>query len=783
VEDQYGPSKIQWADTWHLPAQEKRLYDFSMKTWTSICLVVLTPFLIPNAAHAWQMKQAPLMSQWANQVDTNAPLPEYPRPQMVRKDWQNLNGIWQFQAGDTNDAVPAGKTLSEEILVPFPMESPISGVMAYHPRSWYRRTFTVPPAWRGKRIILHLDAVDWESEVFINGASVGIHKGGYDPISYDITGQLKGSSPQELIVRVYDPTDDAGEARGKQTLSPGGIMYASSSGIWQPVWIEPVAAAGISDLKIVPDVDNARLNLTVNTLATDGVSVSVTVSSNGVPVATVTGAPNTELNIAVPKPRLWTPDQPFLYDLKIATIQGGTAKDTVTSYFGMRKISVGTVDGIKKMLLNNQFVFQIGPLDQGFWPDGNYTAPTDAALRYDIEQEKALGFNMVRKHIKVERARWYYWADKLGILVWQDMPSANSYISRGRRAQPLDNPQFRTELIRMVETHWNSPAIIVWVLFNESQGQHDTADLVNEIAAKDPSRLVNQASGGRAFGVGDIMDVHSYPHPNSPTTTNQVRACGEFGGIAWHVDGHLWNPTRPGTSYVLASSLDKFATMYDGFINEAITLKSDRGLSAAVYTEITDVENECNGLLTYDRVMKADVNKIRTSNRKAITALLTLTTVVPASRDQGITWKYTTNTPAADWFATKLDDAGWASGQAGFGSEGRTPWSTSDIWIRREFALGSLTPKELDQLVFNCWHNSDCEVYINGVLAAKADGRSTTYTIVPIEATGKAALVQNGTNIFAVHCHRNRGGQFIDVGLSSAEFHTDPVAAATGLEK
>ncbi len=717
------------------------------------------------------MKPAPLLTRWAGQVDANAPLPEYPRPQMMRTDWLNLNGLWQFQAGDASDAVPAGKTLSGEILVPYPMESPLSGVMAYHPNSWYRRTFTVPPAWSGRRIILHLDAVDWESEVFVNGASVGVHKGGYDPISYDITGQIKGDGPQEIIVRVYAPVDNAGEPRGKQTLYPHGIMYTSSSGIWQPVWLEPVAPAGISDLKIVPDVDHARLHLTVNTFAAAGVSVSVTVISNEVPVATATGRPNTELNLPIPNPSLWAPDHPFLYDLKITALQAGLPVDTVTSYFGMRKISVGTIGGVKKMLLNDRFVFQLGPLDQGFWPDGNYTAPTDDALRSDIEQEKALGFNLVRKHIKVERARWYYWADKLGILVWQDMPSVNSYT---RNPQPIDAPQFRVELNRLVETHWNSPAIIMWVIFNESQGQHDTENLVHEIAAKDPSRLVNQASGGRHFGVGDILDVHSYPAPGCPDTTTQVRACGEFGGIGCQVPGHLWDATKAGGNYTKANDPAELTRKYDRFINDLLALKSNQGLSAAVYTEISDVENECNGLLTYDRVMKADVNLIRASNLKAIAGRLTITPVIPVSRETGIPWKYTTNAPAADWFAAQFDDAGWNSGTAGFGNNGRTPWGTQNIWLRREFNLGAVTPQELDQLVFYAYHRQSCEIYLNGVLAAKPDGNTSTYVMEPINAGAKAALIQNGNNVLAVHCHRAaRGGQFIDVGLSKAEIQSD----------
>ena len=738
-----------------------------MKKQITFYAIVLAASFFSATVQAWQMKQAPLMTRWASQVDTNAPLPEYPRPQMVRADWLNLNGLWQFQAGETNDAVPAGKNLAEEILVPFPMESPLSGVKAYHPFSWYRRMFTVPPAWSGKRVILHLDAVSWESEVFVNGTSVGVHKGGYDPISYDITDQVKGDGPQELVVRVFAPVDNAGEPRGKQTLHPRGIMYTSSSGIWQPVWLEPVDAVGITNLKIVPDVDNAKLKLTVTSPVSEKTSVSVTVSSNGLTVATATGAPNSEMNIPIPNPALWSPDHPFLYDLKISTLHDGAVKDTVTSYFGMRKISVGTVGGIKKMLLNNQFLFQIGPLDQGFWPDGNYTAPTDDALRSDIEQEKALGFNMVRKHIKVERARWYYWADKLGILVWQDMPSINSYT---REKQPIDAPQFRTELNRMVETHWNSPAIILWVLFNESQGQHDTEALVHEIAAKDPSRLVNQASGGTHFGVGDLLDVHSYPTPGCLFSETQVRVCGEFGGIGCQVPGHLWDPAKAGGNYTKANDTTELARKYDQFIKDVVAFKSNEGLSAAVYTETTDCENECNGLLTYDRVMKTDVNQIRASNLKAINGNLKLTPVVPTSSKAGVSWKYTTNAPAADWFTAKFDDAAWASAPAGFGQGGRTDWRGSDIWLRQKFSLGALTPKEMEQLVFDVSHREGCEIYLNGVLAGNLDGQTSTYVVEPIPAGVKATLIPNGTNIIAVHCHKApRGGQFIDAGLSKAE--------------
>jgi len=487
------------------------------------CLSIVVPAL---GAAGWQMKQAPLMTPWAALVDTNNPLPEYPRPQMVRSNWLSLNGIWQFQPGATNDPVPVNQTLAALILVPYPMESAISGVMQYSAFSWYRRTFTVPAAWSGKRIILHLDAVNWRARVYINGRQVGVHKGGYDQITYDITSYLSRGGTQELIVQVYNPVDNGGQPRGKQTLYPGGIMYTSSSGIWQPVWLEPVDASGISDLQIVPDVDNARLRLTVNTYATNGMTVVATVLSNGLAIKTVTGNPQTQLAVLVPNANPWSPDNPFLYDLQIFAVHNGVTNDTVSSYFGMRKVSLKVVNGVPEIYLNNRPYFEMGPLDQGFWPDGIYTAPTDAALAFDLQQEKALGFNMVRKHIKVEPQRWYYWADKLGLLVWQDTPSCNSYTGNPT-PPPVDANQFISELTRMVQTHWNCPAIIMWDIFNEAQGQENTSGGVGQtntaylaklVKTLDPSRLVNQASGGNYYGVGDVLDNHSYPAPGNPSS-------------------------------------------------------------------------------------------------------------------------------------------------------------------------------------------------------------------------------------------------------------------------
>ncbi len=755
--------------------QNRLAQSLKLACLSSLCLFV------GAQAEAWQMQTAPLMTRWAALVDTNAPLPEYPRPQLVRNDWLNLNGLWQFQAGATNDAVPVGQTLAGEILVPYPMESAISGVMKYHEFSWYRRLFTVPTAWSGKKIILHLDAVNWQSAVYVNGKKVGEHKGGYDLLSYDLTPYLSGSGEQELIVQVYNPVDKGSQPRGKQTLYPGGIMYLASSGIWQPAWLEPVDAAGVSDVQLVPDIDHAQLHLTVNTYANDGVTVVATALKNGEVVSTVTGQAATELTLPVPDATLWSPENPFLYDLKISTIHNGVTNDTVTSYFGMRKISVKKVNGVPQMFLNNQPYFQMGPLDQGFWPDGNYTAPTDEALKYDLDQTKALGFNMVRKHIKVERQRWYYWADKLGLVVWQDMPSANSYTGNPHPPR-VDALQYIAELSHMVETHKNSPCIIMWDTFNESQGQENTgggvgqtntAYLVSLVKTLDPSRLVNQASGGDYHNVGDVLDNHNYPPPGNPVSTTQVPVDGEYGGIGFQMIGHLWNPALAGGNYIGSKTTNDIADIYDTYSDDLVHNKSVNGLNAAVYTQITDVENECNGLLTYDRVMKPDVERIRASNEKAITKRIHVSTVLPTSQKAPRIWKYTEHAPATNWFAPGFDDLFWDRGHAGFGTPGtpnaivHTTWNTDDIWLRQKFSVGALTPEERASLVFTVFHDEDCEIYVNGVLAATASGYSTTYVTLRMNEEGQKALLANGQNVIAVHCHQTTGGQDIDVGISS----------------
>jgi hypothetical protein len=437
----------------------------------------------------------------------------------------------------------------------------------------------------------------------------------------------------------------------------------------------------------------------------------------------------------------------------------------------MRKISVSNVGGYIKMMLNNQFVFEIGPLDQGFWPDGIYTAPTDAALKYDLTQTKAFGFNMVRKHIKVESYRWYYWADKLGLMVWQDMPSANSYIGN---PPPVDTAEYDSELVRMVQTHWNSPSIIMWDIFNESQGQHNTQGYVQEVLNLDPSRLVNQASGGSFYDVGQVLDYHSYPAPACPSSSTQALACGEYGGIGYQITGHVW---ASGGGYTNVNNATDYLNLYDSFTTDLTAFKTSNGMSAAVYTQTTDVETELNGIMTYDRaVVKADINLINASNVKVINKLLYITDVLPTSQNSGRTWKYTTTTPASNWYATSFSDSAWSSGPGGFGTTGtpggviRTTWNTADIWLRQQFNPGTLTADDLTKLVFNAHHDEDCEIYINGVLAATAPGYTSSYCILQINQAGKNALISNGTNLIAIHCHQTGGGQYIDAGIAKMAY-------------
>jgi hypothetical protein len=483
------------------------------------------------------------------------------------------------------------------------------------------------------------------------------------------------------------------------------------------------------------------------------------------------------VELALPVLKLWSPDSPFLYDLTVELSDGdGPAVDQVESYFGMRKIEIGQVagKGPPRILLNGKFVFQVGPLDQGFWPDGLYTAPTDAALKYDIEITRKFGFNMTRKHVKVEPARWYYWCDKLGLLVWQDMPSGDKSI---RDKQPdlvrtkESAAQYEQELKAMIDGLHNHPSVIMWVVFNEGWGQFDTARITKWTKEYDPTRLVNSASGWTDRKVGDVHDIHAYPGPAAlPIEARRAGVLGEFGGLGLGVDGHTWAKKTWG--YRGTSSKADLTRKYERLLQGAWKLKDTKGLSAAVYTQITDVETEANGLLTYDReVIKVDLERVAAVNRGDLSRVPVVKVLVPSSKEKAQTWRYTIEKPGENWYKPDFKDSEWKEGPGGFGTRGtpgavvRTEWKTDDIWIRREFELANV-PKGDVYLFLH--HDEDAEVYINGVLAAKVAGYITDYEEVAILPTARAAL-KAGKNTIAIHCHQTKGGQYIDAGLVTLE--------------
>src|SRR6266478_2212459 len=529
---------------------------------------------------AWQSASGPLQTRWAKDVSPAKAHPEYPRPQMMRKDWLNLNGLWELTI--TNKEAPKPDSFQTQILVPFPVESALSGVMkpvGENDQLWYRRTFEIPLKWIGKLVLLHFDAVDFDARVWVNGKQLGQHRGGYDGFSFDITGALNPDGLNELVVAVSDPTDAGTQPRGKQVRKPHSIWYTSTSGIWQTVWLEPVNAAYIKSIEITPDVDHNAVTVHALTTATLGhftVEMSVREGFREIYAASI--SPGGTVTMPIKNARLWSPEDPHLYTLRVSLRLGGRAIDKVESYFGMRKISLGKDDkGFTRILLNNKPYFQFGPLDQGFWPDGLYTAPTDAALRYDIEMTKKLGFNLARKHVKVEPDRWYYWCDKLGLLVWQDMPSGNNATPAGQR-------EFEAELLHMVKDLYNHPAVIVWVLFNEGWGQYDTQRLAQRLKSLDPSRLVDNASGWTDMQAGDIVDLHNYPGPAAPRPeAHRGGVLGEFGGLGLIIEGHSWSPNRH-WGYRMEPDSKTLADSYSRLIKQIGNLHEIHGLSAAVLT-------------------------------------------------------------------------------------------------------------------------------------------------------------------------------------------------------
>ena len=760
-----------------------------------LCLLA---FVSPLAAE-WKPAESRLITRWAKDVDPANPLPEYPRPQFRRYAWQSLNGLWDYAITDRSVKMP--EKWDGEILVPFAIESALSGVgktVGPDQVLWYRRKFTVPEteAWKDHRVQLNFGAVDWACSTYLNGKELtwGQHTGGYDPFSMylDMPGvDLKRGGENELVVRVSDPTDSSFQPRGKQIRKPEGIWYTSVTGIWQTVWIEPVPITPIAKLKITPDIDNKSVQVEVSagleTKDPTKSQVRVEVLDGGQAVAIAEGVTvngRVVLDLVLSEPKLWSPDSPFLYDLKVTRLitssrQGETHQhpvDTVHSYVGLRKIELFEDErGIQRLQLNNEPLFQFGPLDQGWWPDGLYTAPTDEALKFDIEITKKLGFNMARKHVKVEPDRWYYWCDKLGLMVWQDMPSGDSYIGPGdpdSTRSEASEANYRKEWEAIIRTLHNHPSIVCWVPFNEGWGQFKTNEIINWTRELDPSRLVDGPSGWADRGEGDMHDMHFYPGPGMfPVEENRASVLGEYGGLGLPVEGHTWLD-KGNWGYRSFDTKEALAEAYEQQVFQLPALIG-QGLSAAVYTQTTDVEIEVNGLLTYDRELKFDVERTRAANLKVYGPPPTVLTLVPTSEETPQEWHYTTEKPADGWEAAAFDDSKWKSGPAGFGhlnppgSHVRTDWDTPDIWARRTFEIESID--EVQNLGLRMHYDEDTEVYLNGVKIAQTHGYTVGYGIVPANAAAKKAL-KPGKNTLSIHTHQTGGGQYIDVGVVDVRY-------------
>ena len=621
---------------------------------------------ISASSQKWSPVGNNIKTEWVTHVNPSCPLPEYPRPRMVRKEWMNLNGLWNYAITEASAQIFKSEG---RILVPFAVESSLSGVgrrMTKNDALWYERTFSIPKNWEGKNVLLHFGAVDWHSEVFVNDHLVGEHKGGYDPFTFDITPYLKKSGKQTVKVKVMDATDSGFQPRGKQCIINTGIWYTPVSGIWQTVWLEPVAPTHIENYNVVADIDNGVVNFDVDARTAEGDVVKVAVLEGGqgynaeAPSSKVLAEAivhNGKAAIKLDGVKTWSPDAPYLYGVRLTVTRNGNVVDAVDGYTAMRKISVvkdKSLNAYNRMALNNEPLFQFGPLDQGWWPDGLYTAPTDEALKFDVVKTKELGFNMIRKHIKVEPARWYYWCDVYGILVWQDMPciadhSRKQYPARDKVTQeasankwsrdsflggtdcdiPVEwKSNYNREWTNIINALKNFQCIVVWVPFNEAWGQFDTPAAVKLTRELDPTRLVNPSSGGNfdftcgEKGYGDIIDLHHYPCPAMNFFERKfVNVLGEYGGIGLPVEGHTWDIDRKWGYGGTKKDAEEVMTIYEQYL-DMLKVFISTGCAAAVYTQTTDVEGEVNGLMTYDRkVIKVDIPRIAKANKSVIESM------------------------------------------------------------------------------------------------------------------------------------------------------------------
>ena len=720
----------------------------------------------------------PLMTVWGEKMTPETAWREYPRPQLVRDAWTNLNGLWDYAVTPKNAECP--EAWQGQILVPFALESALSGVgRLLEPGEllWYRRTFQTQPR-KGQRLLLNFGAVDFRTQVWVNGIEVTdvTHESGNLPFAVDITTAVK-SGENTLVLSVWDPSNEGQQSVGKQQLKPGGCMYTRVSGIWQTAWLESVPETYVTGYKTVTDIDAGTVSVMVQA-AGDlmGAKADVEVLRDGKVLAKgAVEAWSQPVTLKLQAPLLWSPATPNLYDLRI-TLKSGSGSDVVKGYFGMRKIEWRADEkGVPRFFVNNQKTFLQGTLDQGWWPDGLLTPPSDAAMAFDINLLKNCGFNMMRKHIKIEPLRYYYLCDKLGIMIWQDMVSG---WKDGEDRYAL----YRRELKGVMDLLQTVPCIVMWVPYNEGWGQPGKAKTnMTETWVKryDPTRLVNGPSGWTDHGVGDALDMHKYPGPDMfPVMSDRLSVLGEFGGIGLAIDNHTWAKGRS-WGYVSDKTTEESFARYT-LLLEKLAKLATYGLAASVYTQTSDVEIEINGLVTYDRkqvkYVPADLNKLHQTVYEAArkTVHVSRQELLPSSKDKPQVWKYTFEKPAEGWEKEAFDDGAWKSGEAGFGNakikDGhkdarvRTAWETPAIWLRRTFEFNGPVPTDV---CLNVFFDEDAVVYLNGVQLAVLKGYNTSYAAKEVDRTVFAKAIKQGSNVLALSVKNALGGAYIDVGLDS----------------